>query len=137
MRVLLALVLVTALAGVGVGRPSVVLRMVCDLGGVDAAFVAEVEIIRVVDGTWVRGVPVDRFLSLDLGAHTLVYGGEVRSPVARYIFTGRDAYADFTDMTTYARFRVQFVWQGRDLLMIVNPFREPAWQGRHLCRFPG
>lgn len=139
-RAILALLLLCSAlpaGAAGVARPSVVLEMICDLNGMEARLHAEIELIRVVDGSWVESMPVDRFRTLDLGEYSSVYGGSVTSPAARYVFTGRDAYADFTELATHERFRVRFVWQRDGLLMVINPFQPPEWRGRHLCRFPG
>ncbi|MEM7568771.1 MAG: hypothetical protein AAF337_03150 [Pseudomonadota bacterium] len=64
------------------------------------------------------------------GDTSVMYGGELTTPNARYSFTGYDDFADFTDLTTLARFRVRFSAVGQDLLMTVNPFTQGPVQYR-------
>jgi len=48
--------------------------------------------------------------------------GNLQSPTAAYVFTGDNQFADFTDLTNNARFRVEWIPQGQDLVVVVNPF---------------
>lgn len=50
------------------------------------------------------------------------YQGQLVSPTGQYSIVGENEYADFTDLYTNQRFRVQMIIQGRELLMVVNPF---------------
>lgn len=55
---------------------------------------------------------------------TIYTAGQVVSPTARYSFRGENDFADFTDLVTGARFRVQWVLdaQRNGVWMKVNPF---------------
>lgn len=90
----------------------------CDLGGIAAQLTLQIE---VVDASGVaRGI--DRDVVIPTGDVTYYTSGEIRSPVALYIFTGTNQFADFTDTTTLERFRVQWVPIESGLTMVVNPF---------------
>lgn len=92
---------------------------VCDLGGAPAQLTAQIETINTAgavtnsDG-WITGV-------IGTGETMTYYQGELVSATARYVFTGENQYADFTDMNTNERFRVQMVAQGAYLTMVINP----------------
>jgi hypothetical protein len=76
----------------------------CDLGGAPAVLVTQVT--PVSDGA---------------GGYNLQYAGRLDSQSAHYSFVGENAYADFTNLNASERFRVQFVVQGPQLMLIVNP----------------
>lgn len=92
---------------------------VCDLGGAPAQLTAQIETVNTAgavtnsDG-WITGV-------IGTGETMTYYQGELVSATARYVFTGENQYADFTDMNTNDRFRVQMVAQGAYLTMVINP----------------
>ncbi|MCL4679302.1 MAG: hypothetical protein KJ017_12000 [Alphaproteobacteria bacterium] len=92
---------------------------ICDLGGAPGQLTAQIETINTAgavtnsDG-WITGV-------IGTGETTTYYQGELVSASARYVFTGENQYADFTDMNTNERFRVQMVAQGAYLTMVINP----------------
>lgn len=101
----------------------------CNLGGVPAQLVAQVETIADTGVTYndrgITGV-------IGTGNVKLRYAGQLVSSTARYTFTGEDGFADFVDMTTNDRFIVQFILQGNQLLLIANPHGpEPA---QYLCQ---
>ncbi|MCB1681294.1 MAG: hypothetical protein H6858_09990 [Rhodospirillales bacterium] len=92
---------------------------VCDLGGAPAQLTAQVEAIGdagiVQNGQgWVTGV-------IGTGDVNYHYQGELVSQTARYVFTGENQFADFTDMSTNDRFHVQMIAQGPLLTMVINP----------------
>lgn len=99
----------------------VVLTYACDLNGVSAEMTMGVEYQQAFD-------PLHNFRGNITGlfpAGVTVYtAGQVVSPAARYSFRGENDFADFTDLVTGARFRVQWVLDPRQngIWMKVNPF---------------
>jgi hypothetical protein len=92
----------------------------CNIEGAPARLTAQVE---AVSPAGVYMDPHGFFAgSIATGEVNYLYGGTLVSASARYSFTGRNQYADFLDLQTNARFRVQMIVQGRSLLMVVNPF---------------
>lgn len=120
------------LPGQAASAQSAIVRYECDLAGMRAELVARVEAIR--ETGIVRGagpnVPITGVIGT--GNQTLVYEGELRSPVRSYTFVGENQFADFTDGASYERFRVQFLTQpDGSLILVANPFGpQPA---RYLC----
>ena len=92
----------------------------CSIEGAPAQLTAQVEAISPA------GVSMDPhgFFSgsIATGEVNFYYGGSLVSASARYSFTGQNQYADFVDLQTNARFRVQMIVQGRSLVMVINPF---------------
>ena len=104
----------------------------CDLNGMVGVMTVQVETIG--NTGVVIGSGPDRPITgvIGTGGGTLVYQGEIRSQTGYYVFTGRDAFADFTDMQTHARFRVRFDQrQDGALILTINPFGRGPTQ--HLC----
>ena len=66
------------------------------------------------------------------GSSTIYYQGQLTTPNTRYSFTGENAYADFTDLSSNARFRAQLITEGDHLALIVNPFGEQPQ--RYFCQ---
>ncbi len=94
----------------------------CDLQGVVGQLTMEVEVIQSAGAVWSSGVNPQITAVIGTGGVLYITAGDLRSPTAFYVFTGENNFADFTDMTTNQRFRVQWVLQNQDLVMIVNPF---------------
>lgn len=90
--------------GTALAQNTVVLTYACNIGGAQAQLTTEVT--QVGDGA---------------GGYNLQTTGQLVSQAASYSFTGENAYADFTNLNANERFRVQFVVQGNQLLLIVNP----------------
>ena len=90
--------------GAALAQNTVVLTYACNIGGAQAQLTTEVT--QVGDGA---------------GGYNLQTTGRLVSQAASYSFTGENAYADFTNLNASERFRVQFVVQGNQLLLIVNP----------------
>jgi hypothetical protein len=128
-----AMLLTLAYGSSAVASQSGVLRYLCDIGGVDAELISQYEI---VGSTGITGNRVDGITGvIGTGDYTIYYQGKLTSPNASYVFVGENQFADFTDLSTNARFRVQFTAQGNQLLMTANPFgQQPA---RYLCRAVG
>lgn len=93
-----------------------------DLQGQPATMVMEVEAIAASGLTWGPGVRPEITGVIASGSYTVFTSGELRSSVARYIFTGENQFADFTEATTFERFRVRWMDTASGLLMTVNPF---------------
>ncbi|WP_019605736.1 hypothetical protein [Teredinibacter turnerae] len=94
----------------------------CDLGGIDATLVMNVEAVS--DSGVVFGAGPNPEVSgvVSTGSVTYYTSGTVTSPTAAYIFTGENNFADFTDLGNSSRFRVQWMADGENLIMLVNPF---------------
>jgi hypothetical protein len=92
----------------------------CDIEGAPARLTAQVEAISPA-GVYMDPQGFFRG-SVATGEVNFLYGGSLVSASARYSFTGQNQYADFVDLQTNARFRVQMIVQGRSLTMVVNPF---------------
>ena len=102
----------------------------CNLGGVPARLTTKVEVIGsngIVTNPqgWIKGV-------IGTGDYTIYYEGQLVSQTANYVFTGENQYADFTDLNTNERFRVQVTAQGNQLLLVANPFGPGPTQ--YLCQ---
>lgn len=92
----------------------------CNIEGAPARLTAQVEAISPA-GVYMD--PHGFFTgSIASGEVNFYYGGSLVSASARYSFTGQNQYADFVDLQSNARFRVQMIVQGRSLVMVVNPF---------------
>lgn len=94
-------------------------RYVCDLGGAPAQLTAQVETIG--DAGIVQNSQGDITGVIGTGDVNYHYQGELTSATARYVFTGENQFADFTDLGTNERFHVQMISQGQALTMIINP----------------
>jgi hypothetical protein len=105
-------------------------RWVCDLDGAPGQLTAQVEAVTPAgvfldaSGLFAGSIPTNEV--------NYYYEGTLVSATARYHFSGENAFADFTDMITNARFHVQFVVQGPSLLLIANP--EGPQPARYLCQ---
>jgi hypothetical protein len=115
------------------GQRSTIVNYVCNLDGAPAQLTAEVQ---AVNQAGVFMDPSGFFAgSVATGDVTLYYGGTLVSQTARYSFRGENAFADFVELNTNERFRVQFNAQGPLLQMIVNPFGPGPTQ--YLCQMSG
>lgn len=105
----------------------------CNIEGAPAQLTAQVEAINSA------GVFVDSsgmFAgAIGTGEVNYYYQGRLVSATAQYVFTGQNQFADFTDLGTQARFRVQFIAQGPMLLLIANP--EGPQPARYGCQMSG
>ncbi len=101
-------------------RAQNVYTWVCNIEGAAAQLTAQVEAVNsagvFIDpgGMFAGSIPLDQVI--------YYYQGSLVSQTGQYSFVGENEFADFTDLYTNQRFRVQMIVQGRDLLMIVNPF---------------
>ncbi|MCA8949410.1 MAG: hypothetical protein KDE27_07895 [Planctomycetes bacterium] len=93
-----------------------------DLQGVPAELVMEVEVVGNSGVTWSAGSNPEITGVIGTGSYTIYTAGELTSPIAYYVFTGENAFADFTEPATSQRFRVQWIETQQGMTMIVNPF---------------
>ncbi len=97
-----------------------VFTWMCNIGGAPAQLTAQVEAISssgvFVDpnGMFAGSIPLDQV--------TYYYQGSLVSSSGQYSFVGENEFADFVDLYTNERFRVQMIVQNRNLLMVINPF---------------
>lgn len=105
----------------------------CNIEGMQGMMVAQYE--RVGNSGIVRTPGPAGIGVIGTGDFTLYYQGQLVTQTARYVLTGEGAYADFTDMGSYDRFRVQFEQQGNLLRMTVNPFGPGPVQ--YMCELQG
>ncbi len=93
----------------------------CDLGGVPAQMVMAVQYQAAFDPLYNFEGNISGLFPAGVTIYT---AGEVASQTARYSFRGENQFADFTDLITGERFRVQWVLdaQRNGVWMKVNPF---------------
>ena len=103
----------------------------CDLNGANAVLTMDVEAVNTTGIVFGSGPNPDITGVIATGEVTYLTSGEMRSAVAQYIFTGENNFADFTDLGTFARFRVQWVGTDAGLTMVINPFGPGPTQ--HAC----
>ena len=113
------------------------MSFVCDLNGAPAQMDLVLEYIANAGIVWGPGAYPTIEGGIATGDYHVVTAGEVRSSSAYYAFTGEGEYAEFTDMMSAERFTVRFVEQPGGLLLVINPYAEPGWQGQHFCRRVG
>ncbi len=94
----------------------------CDIAGLNAVLDIEIEAIASSGIVWGGGPNPQINAVIGTGDVTYFTAGTLQSPTASYIFTGENQFADFTDLDTADRFRVQWVINPGGLTMIVNPF---------------
>lgn len=106
------------------GTPSNIARFAydCDLFGVNGELTITVEAISTAGVVFGTGRNPDITGVIGTGGVSYVTAGELRSPAAFYVFTGRDDFADFVEINTSERFVVQWVINNRQLNLIANPF---------------
>ncbi|MEM7234419.1 MAG: hypothetical protein AAF517_19730 [Planctomycetota bacterium] len=94
----------------------------CDLQGMNAELTLEIEAISQA-GIVLGSGPRPQITGV-IGTGTYIYyiAGEMVSPTTRYVFTGENDFAEFTNLTYPERFRVKFVPTQEGLTLIVNPF---------------
>ena len=121
----------TCLAGLpATAQSQGTLSYTCDLDGVAGQLVAQYE---VVGGSGITQGPTGDITGvIGTGDSTIYYQGQLTSPMASYTFTGENQFADFTDMASYAQFRVQMIAEGNQLTLIANPFGPGPTQ--YLCQ---
>lgn len=107
----------------------------CDLQGLNAEMIMDVEVISSSGITWGSGPNPDITGVISTGDYIIYTSGSLQSSTAAYIFTGENQFADFTEQSTFERFRVQWVEQSNGLTMIVNPFGQGPAQ--HFCELTG
>jgi PQQ-dependent catabolism-associated CXXCW motif protein len=127
------LIALVGLVGQAQAQQTTVASYTCNIEGAPAQLTAQVQVVR----------PAGVFMgsdgkfggAIDTGEVNYYYQGTLTSATSRYTFTGENQYADFVDLATNDRFRVQFIVQGQQMLMIVNPFGPGPVQ--YLCQQAG
>ena len=128
-----ALALALGLAAPAQAQQVTVVTYVCNIEGAPAQLTAQVQAVSPA-GVFMDGAGMFAG-SVPTGEMNYYYQGTVVSATSRYSFQGENQFADFVDLNTNDRFRVQFVIQGPQLLMIVNPFGPGPVQ--YLCQLQG
>jgi hypothetical protein len=97
-----------------------VVSYVCNIEGVPAQLTAQVQAVSPAGiymdsaGMFAGSIPTNEVNYYYQGTLVSQTGG-------RYSFQGENQFADFVDLNTNDRFRVQFTLQGQILQMIINP----------------
>lgn len=108
--------------GMQAGSNRARLEFEVDLQGVKGFMVMEAEVISEAGIVWGPGATPDITGVIGTGNYTIHTAGTLQSPNGRYVFTGQDNFADFTDLMTAQSFRVQWFQTATGLTMVVNPF---------------
>ena len=82
----------------------------------------DVEVIGSSGIVWGPGNRPDIRGVIGTGDYTIYTAGTLTSPTANYSFRGENAFADFTEASSFERFRVKWELTQTGLRMIVNPF---------------
>lgn len=114
------LVSTIGLAGTAQAQQVSVVTYVCNIEGAQAQLTAQVQAVSPAgvfqDSSGMFGG------SISTGEVNYYYQGTLISQTGgRYSFTGENAFADFIDLNTNDRFRVQMIVQGQMLQLIINP----------------
>jgi hypothetical protein len=128
-----AIVSAIGLAAPAQAQQVTVVQYACNIEGAQAQLTAQVQAVSPA-GVFMDGAGMFAG-SVTTGGVNYYYQGSVVSATSRYSFQGENQFADFVDLNTNDRFRVQFVIQGPQLLMIVNPFGPGPVQ--YLCQAAG
>ena len=116
----LALISSAFAAGTAGAQQISVVQYTCNIEGAPAQLTAQVQAVNST------GNP---------GDVNYFYQGSLVSQSSRYTFTGTNQYADFVDLLSNERFRAQFILQGPQLLIIVNP--QGPGPVQYLCQLSG
>ncbi|MBI3709928.1 MAG: hypothetical protein HY246_19960 [Proteobacteria bacterium] len=114
-----ALILAICLAGPAQAQRAAVFNWLCNIEGAPAQLTAQVQAVNSAgifldaNGLFGGAVATDEV--------NYYYQGTLVSATGRYSFTGTNQFADFLDLNTNDRFRVQMIVQGQMLLIIINP----------------
>ena len=128
-----AILVLAGYLGPAHAQQTTVVNYTCNLAGAPAQLTAQVQVVRPA-GVF-QGSDGRFGGAIDTGEVNYYYQGTLASATSRYTFTGENQYADFVDLQTNDRFRVQFVVQGQQMLMIVNPFGPGTEQ--YMCQQAG
>ncbi len=107
---------------------------ICNIEGAQAQLTAQVQAVSpagvFMDGAGMFGG------AIGTGEVNYYYQGTLISQTGgRYSFTGENAFADFVDLNTNDRFRVQMNVQGQMLQLIINP--QGPGPVQYLCQLAG
>ena len=132
-------VFVAALASaIGFAAPAhaqqaTIVTYICNIEGAPAQLTAQVQAVSPA-GVFMDGAGMFAG-SIPTGEVNYYYQGTVVSANSRYSFQGENQFADFVDLNTNDRFRVQFILRSPQLVMVVNPFGPGPVQ--YLCQLQG
>ena len=128
-------VLAALLATLAAPAPAqeVQLAFSCDLNGAPAQMLMAVHYQQAFD--WSQNYKGDISGVFPVGVNVYT-AGQIQSATGAYTFTGENDFADFTDLVSGARFRVQWVLDPprNGVWMKVNPFGGTTL---HFCAFQG
>ncbi|MEQ8558592.1 MAG: hypothetical protein RIB03_09780 [Henriciella sp.] len=96
------------------------IRYVCDMDGVQGDLTAHYEVVSPVAPELDAAAAVVSQV-VGAGISSVFYSGELTSPLARYVFTGQNEVAEFTDLSTKERFLVEMHNEGETLRLTANP----------------
>jgi hypothetical protein len=106
----------------------------CDLNGGIGVLIMDVEVVQDTGIVWGPGADPDISGVIATGSYDLFTEGLLSSfhdgSDIRYGFTGRNQFADFFRIGLPERFRVQWVEDGDELVMVINPFGPGPTQHR-------
>jgi hypothetical protein len=116
-----ATLIVAAGFAAGAGAQNVtVVNYVCNIEGVPAQLTAQVQAVSPAGVFMGQGGGFGG--AIGTGEVNYYYQGQLISQTGgRYSFTGENAFADFVDLNTNDRFRVQLTVQGPILVLLINP----------------
>ena len=111
----------------------------CDLQGAEGAMTVALEskdVTALIPG--IRPGPTIFSGVRPTGETEVFTAGEIKSSTAHYVFTGWNYFATFSDVRQGGQFIVRFDPQpSGDLVLVINPFQSPEYQGMHYCRKVG
>jgi hypothetical protein len=94
----------------------------CDLQGLTGALTMDIEAINSAGAVFGSGPNPAITGVIAAGGVLYVTAGELRSATASYVFTGDNQFADFTDIATSQRVRVQFLPSNQGVTLVIDPF---------------
>ncbi len=105
----------------------------CDLNGVDGILTMTVEAVQSSGIVFGPGPSPDITAVIGTGDVTYFTSGDMISSVERYVFTGENQFADFTEISSSESFRVRWNIDGDMLVMEINPF-SPVGPSFQFCQ---
>ncbi|MDF0600117.1 hypothetical protein P1J78_05180 [Psychromarinibacter sp. C21-152] len=129
-----ALVLTLLLCPAAGRAQDLTLRLTCDLNGLAAPMILAVDYVQSFDPLIGRDGGIRELFPAGTEIQT---AGQIQGQGVTYVFTGRNGFADVTELPSNTRFRIRWVLDGPNdgVWMIVNPFGPGPT--RHFCAFQG
>ncbi len=124
----------TALAATPAAAQDAMLTFSCDLNGMAVPMAMAVQY---VSDTGIAADPRGNISGVFPTGVIVYTAGEVVGPQVRYVFSGQNDFADFTEYPSMNRFRVRWVLDSprNGVWMVVNPFGPGPSQ--HFCALNG